>query len=522
MKKKIRIILCLALSVLLTSGCTLPERAAEILKDFNLIKEEVQPDYSEVMGEMECVPYDFPPGDGYYILHDSKYYYCSFTSWQSSKDLSYYGSADSLRVNEYFIALGSVRDLGVPTLYLANGDSLIYYSDNQILNFYTFAKYEDLGYSIPFIGFSSTIAGYPYVHISLENEQDLYNCNILPSGTKEIIMGTGCFAKEEPESYADMRIMQINGTEFTFSYLKNGIISGLGKNEKYLINGTLGSENYEFLSLAEYHFFKEMELYAEAEYEVPYDNTYLIPIPEYLTDGYYMLGTGQMFRLLREKTSFNLYNDGEDQFNARTLRLDEEYFTEHDGYLDEDGYLCTAMGTRVIPSYGMYSSVERLNYYTTQVPGALGYVVPEEENGEEENGDGNEDETEEETPPIESLQRTYYLLIPEGSVEAEPDEPCYEVVSPADAAPCLVYHVDGGAVKVAGVKDGGVYRYSYYASRPIKSPFYIIVYHPQGVDAVIETAAEGLSVREVEEDSIEEVQSILDEIKDRENSSGRR
>lgn len=521
MKKKIRIVLCLLSSALLLSGCTLPERAAEILKDFNLIKEEVQPDYSEVTGEMNCTPYDFPPADGYYILHDSKYYYCSSISWQNSKDLSYYGSADSLQVNGYFIALGSVRDLGVPTLYLANGDSLIYYSDNRILNFYTFAKYEDLGYSIPFIGFSRTVAGYPYVHISLENEKDPYSCNILTSGTKEIIMNTGCFAKDDPESYADMRVMKINGTDFTFSYLKDGIISGLGKNEKYLINGTLGSENYEFLSLAEYHFFKEMELYAEAEYEVPYDNTYLIPIPEYLTDGYYMLGTGQMFRLLREKTSFNLYNDGEDQFNARTLRLEEEYFMEHGGYLDEDGKLCTAMGTRVYPNYSVYSSVEQLNYYTTQVPGALGYVIPEEEDPEGAQDGAPDDE--EETPPIESLQRTYYLIIPDGSVDIEAGGTCYEAVSPADAAPCLVYHVDGSPVKVAGVKDHDVYRYTWSAPRgmSVKSPFYIIVYHPQGVDAVIEQTAEGLLVREVEEDSIEEVQSILDEIRDRE-SSGRR
>lgn len=520
MKKRKRLFWFLPVFALLFSGCTLPERAAEILKDLNLIKEVVLPDYSEVSGEMECTPYDFPPGDGYYILHDSKYYYCAYTTWENTKDLSYSQSADSLQVKGYFVALSDAKDLKIPTLYLGNGDQLVFYSDNRILNFYTFAKYEDLGYSIPFIGFSSTIAGYPYVHISMENEKSTYSCNILPSETKDIILNTGCFAQEAQETYADMRIMQINGTDFSLSYLKNGIISGLDKNGKYLINGTLGSENYEFLSLAEYHFLKEMELYAEAEYKVPYDNTYLIPVPDYLTDGYYMLGTGQMFRLLREKTSFNLYNNEEDQFNARTLRLDEEYILEHGGYRDEDGTVCNALGNKVYASYGVYSSMEALNHYSTVVPGALGFVLEEPE-GEE--GTEGEDNTEEEIPPIETLQRTYYLIMPEGSVEVPADTAFYEVISPSDAAPCLVYHVDGSAAKVTGEKNGDIYSYSYKMSSntAVNSPFYIIVYHPSGVSTDIINTAEGFSFREVEEDSIEEVQSILEEIRNKETVTTR-
>lgn len=523
MKRRVRWFCCFFTFCTLLSGCTLPERAAEILKDMNLIKEVVLPDYSDVTGELDCISYDFPPSDGYYIFHDSKYYFCSHPSWANSKDASYRGSAESLQVQEHTIALSSSRDLNIPTLYLSNGDQLIFYSNNNILNFYTFAKYKDLGYSLPFIGFSRTVAGYPYVHISVENEKDQYACNILPSDTKEEILNTGCFALENPESYADMRIMQINGTDFSTAYIENGIISGLNKDEKYLINGTLGSENYEFLSTAGYHFLKEMELYAEAEYEVPYDNTYLIPIPEYLTDGYYMLSSGQMFRLLREKMSYNLYNNEEDQFNKRTLRLDEEYILANGGYADEDGTVYNALNEKVRSSYSVYSSIAELNFYSTIVPGALGFVLEEPKEDEEGMGEDGDTQSQDQPSAIDALKCTYYLIIPEDNVSVPADTAFYEVTSPAKAAPCLVYHVDGGALKLESTKNGEEFSYCYKraSDTAIKTPFYVIAYHSPEIQTSIIHIAEGLEVREVEEDSIEEIQSILDEIRNNELTTTR-
>ncbi len=508
---------------ILLSGCSMPERAAELLKDLNLIKEEVLPDYSDVTGEMNCTPYDFPPVDGYYVLHDSRYYHCMDVSWKNQKDLSYSGSIDSMQVNGYLIAMGAYRDLCIPTLYLGNEDQLIFYSNNNILDFYTFAKYEDLGYSLPIIGWRRTVAGYPYVHVSIENEKDPYACSILASATKEAVLSTGCFALENPESYADMRIMQINGTDFSSVYLKNGIISGLNKDEKYLINGTLGSENYEFLSTAEYHFLKEMELYAEAEYEVPYDNTYLIPVPEYLTDGYYMLSSGQMFRLLREKTSFNLYNNGEeDQFNKRSLRLDEEYVLANGGHEDDDGNVYNALDERVISNYSVYSSNELLNRYATIVPDALGFVIEEPEGSEE--GTEGEDTEEEEASAIDALVRTCYLFVPQDGMKVPDGTAFYEITLPGTTAPCLVYHVDGGAVKVESTKEEGVFSYIYQKPGDIevKKPFYVIVYHSPEVQAKIAHAADGFEIRVAAEDSIEDIQSILNEIRASEETAARR
>lgn len=492
MRKKV-FLLCFILAGTLFSGCAVPERAIQLLEEAGLVEEVEEPDYSMVSGELESVSVEFPTGTGYYVWHDGLYYPCMLKDWTDDEGFAkdYYMSTDydDLRVKKHRFALNATYDVKVPTLYLENGDMLIYYSPRSILNYYVFAKYWDLGYSIPIVNYYTTVAGYPYISISVKAEAGSYSCSLLPSKLKDSILEMERFSDDD--DYASMRFLALNGTPVDESYIENGIIYGLNKNESYLVNATIGSDNYDFTAAAEYHFFMEGEIYTEATYETLYDDTYRIDIPDYLTSGYYMMGNGQVFRLVTEGDTYDLYNTDEEQFNTKTLYLDGEYALAHGGSIGEDGYVHDSEGNTVYTNYGVYSSDPRLNCYSTLAVGALGYEEPETAAKEE-------DEQQE----ISSMQTGYYKLVPVGEVTLEEGTALYEVLSSASGStpPCIITQYIGGSTQVLdAIKEGDNYHYRYAAEegRIMDVPVYLVCECPNGIIPVINILADGFTLEEV-------------------------
>lgn len=371
-------------------------------------KEKEEPKYNKVKTELSAVPLERDElYQGFFILHDGKYYQASGSSWCSNDDFAEDLYDDNPRLNtSHVIAFDKDYDLLIPTLYLESGDKLVYYSDSSILDFVYFMRYKDCGYSVPLANIKATKGGYLYIPIDKEGiESGDVKSPILESEISEELLNV--YGKETPDdSVYQIRLDTINEQRLTSDWLTDfGIIRGCEKNKEYTFNAEVGSLNYNFAAKAEYHYLQEYELYGEAAYETLFDNTYEIPIPSHLKTGYYMLTNGCVFRLVREGKSYNMY--------------DSDFFNEQQLYF-------VAEGEEKPASTGLYSTNPELNTYTSNVPGTLGYVEEDVYMAEEETSDT-------EITPLENAVKKYCSLTVKEDFTVEEDTPLYTFTSKPDA-----------------------------------------------------------------------------------------
>ena len=174
--KKIKSVMVLTLILILgtslLSGCALDvSKAKNMLEQTGLIDTLAEPDYTNITdnSELDAEGSKFPSYEGFYIKHNDLYYPLGFTTWCDDEDFAEkgYGDTDiaSMEVSDIRFAMPTEYDTYLPTLYLDNKDSLVYYSENNVLDAYIFTKLWDLGYSVPITSFQETMAGYPYVTI---------------------------------------------------------------------------------------------------------------------------------------------------------------------------------------------------------------------------------------------------------------------------------------------------------------------------------------------------------------------
>ena len=513
--------LILILGTSLLDGCALDvSKAKNMLEQTGLIDAPAEPDYTNITeySELDAEGSEFPPYEGFYIKHNDLYYPLGFTTWCDNEEFAEKGygdtDIDSMEASDIRFAMPTEYDTYLPTLYLDNKDSLVYYSTNNVLDAYIFTKLWDLGYSVPITSFQETTAGYPYVTIDKQTEMDgegvLLDCPARNEMLKQPVFQTD---KDSDDAWASLRIFSINGTEFNKNFIKDNIITGLTRNATYQFNGAFGSVDYQWSMDANYHYFMQGELYGEADYEASYNNLYTIPVPDYLTDGYYMLGDMTMFRLIREGNGYNLLDT--EQFNEKQLGLDTEYALNHGGRYDETyNTYYFADDTIATDDKHLYSSNEALNAYVTKVPGALGFESADADSKGEEEGKGEEisdsngyekeREIEEETE-ITDMKTAVYKIAPKGDSVKLDNESMVKVVSDIDSSsiPCTVsYCYKDTEYPVSMSKNDKTKQYEYdaivKASISSENNAYLIIRYPKEAKVTVSDIADGLTISYME------------------------
>ena len=520
MKKKMMVLGALCCSLVMT-GCTPPDvvsralgKAESTLEQAGLLDAPAAPDYSMVAGydELDAERYETPPASGYYVVHDGMYYPMCYPDWCDDADFAenMYGTTDSeqMVVTDVRIALENQYDPCIPTLYLANGDTLVYCADDYLLEFYYFTKFEDLGYSVPITQFEQTVAGYPYVYLDKKTETGKDGGVLMDADTKKLLLNQPVLAADDAD--ATLCIYSVNDTPFTMDYIRDGLIYGLTRDATYQFNGAFGTQDFQWTLPASYHFFKQSELYGEAAYESGYDGKFVLQVPDYLTDGYYMLSDGGMFRLLRDTDSYNMYDT--ESFNAKALGFDTQYALDNGGTEDDNGSVFFADGTPAVNDKHMYSSNEALCTYKTKVPDALGY---EPEEGGKGKGEGDADQTESMTkqPQIEQTSVAYYKLVPKRSDGKEKEVSVgagqvlctFSSSATDDRAPCMIqYALPAAAAQTLPVSkndtgDAYIYNLAPEGKSTVSEdvPVYFAIYYQNDSGLAVTAIADGLDVKPV-------------------------
>lgn len=272
----------------------------------------------------------------YYVLHEGTLY-----PLYAYGD-NYEGDAPDNVVNGYRqMYFTTENEINIPTLF--EGDSLVYYSADGLLDYMTWERYYDLGYTIGLINLQTMKSGRVYLDLSDEDE-----VNIIPDSE---LMDIHRLNVER------ILIDKIGGIQVDSSLIENGVIRHTQKSKEYDLEIYTGTYFKHFNAVANIHLFKAYELYASIEYTPMQEFLYEITIPEYFADGYYLLNGAGMIRIVHD----TVYDETTD-FNKQVL-----FPSVND------------KGTVTQKNAAIYSTYEPLNEFKTNIEGCLGYVAPEEE-----------------------------------------------------------------------------------------------------------------------------------------------
>lgn len=322
------LLLCLYLPVLFIAGCRKAPAAEEVPLDYRHIT--WQTDVVKSVGVRSM-------SDGtFYVEHTNedgtKVYYELGTPAYGENSLYY-----------------SAGHEDIPTLFLAQGDRLIYHSYTELLSDIFFTRLEDLGYTIGICNISSLENGRCYLSTGMDHilplcndagfleEQEAENIlidemgMILPSGYVFGVPEEGrntCslddgilsfydgltltttrtvadydmsgFNEEEPD------LAGIRYPKLTSEVLQKGTLYGLKKNEKYHLEYYSGTYYATSDMTANIHIYSPKEYYHTNRYSLLQSTLFEIQLPE-LGNGIYSVSTV----LGGEQKTFRLINESE-------------------------------------------------------------------------------------------------------------------------------------------------------------------------------------------------------------------
>lgn len=271
----------------------------------------------------------------YYILHNGAYYPLATgaNNYDSDKPTT---RVDKTR-QIYFTTENEIQ---IPTLF--EGDELIYYSTDTLLDYVTWERYYDMGYTVGIHNISFLTNKRPYLNI--ESSKTPY---ILPESELYEIYNL---------NVDNVLLDKIGGVQLTEDMITDGLINSLEKSENYDLEIYAGTYYKHYLTTANMHAFKAYELYASVEYTTLQDCFYRVEIPDYFVNGYYEVNGLGFFRLVKGTG----YTENT-EFNEQVLfpQIDT---TAYD--YDPDAYVAPYL----------YSTFAELNEFKTNVEGAVGYL----------------------------------------------------------------------------------------------------------------------------------------------------
>jgi len=316
--KKIKFFIALALCLTMFAGCEREQEDKEIA-DLTPTGNITTQTHRYPMTEDELV-------DGtFYVYHNGFYYelWNTLTSYELDEDLP--SAADDTRMSFYT----TETEIDIPTLFMQNGDKLIFYSESSLIDYLIWERFMDLGYTIGAYNIQTMTNGRCWVDLS----EDTYN----------IIQGTELYDLYNL-GVDNVLLDKIGNVQLREEYLKLGIIHGLEKAREYELDVYAGTQYQGYIAKANIHAFSAMEMFATIEYDTKRATIYDITIPDYFVNGYYnVMGRG-IVRIVYDE----FYNENTD-FNAPILLVEE--------------------GARK----DIYSTCAELNQFKTTIPESVGY-----------------------------------------------------------------------------------------------------------------------------------------------------
>lgn len=299
----------------------------------------------------------------FYVLHEGKYY--PVFSYASNYDFGdetkdYIAPRDQKQM--YYSADNEVN---IPTLFLAQGDTLVYYDTENVLDYIKWERYKDLGYTIGLYNIQQ--AEYSKrAYIDLEEDE---GCIISGSALEDI----------NADSLASLvSLMKIGNVDIAGDLVQNGLIHGATAGENYDLEVYDGTNYNHYIATADMHAFEAYELFASTEIKALQEFAWEIKVPDYFVDGYYKVNAictaAQRYDGLVRIVNADHFVNNPDDFNEPLLfPYTEEQIAAGD--VDENALL------------NQYSECEELNKFNTAVVGALGYEDGVKEKAFEEKAD---------------------------------------------------------------------------------------------------------------------------------------
>ena len=283
----------------------------------------------------------------------------------------------------YFLSEDEVR---IPTFY--DDCELVYYSNTGLLDYLTWERYTDEGYTFGIWDLKSMISGRIYLTTDKDKKDTIYPGKPF----------TGVYDFEtEPKAILIDKIGNVQATE---DFLYDGMINpqDLEKNQDYDLAIYDGTFYYHVKEKADLHYFKAFEIFASIEYEtMQKENFYKIEVPEYFLNGYYRINNKGLLRVVRDSDSYGPDTD----FNEQLLF---PYVNTNARDYDPDQYIAPAR----------YSTYPKLNLFRTNQPDKLGYVEQDENGNWLVAIEENPENSEERAKILEATVKEIEIWLPKG------------------------------------------------------------------------------------------------------------
>lgn len=334
MKKHILFISTFLFCAILFSGCGERKKEEKEIKD--MTQEGVVTSQTSTLG----IPGDSKDfkeklvSGSYYVLHDGVYY-----------PLFEYGNNTTDAPKDFVepkrqLYFTTENEINIPTLF--EGDELVYYSVDGLLDYLVWERYYDLGYTVGLLNLKTMTSGRVYLDLSKDDV-----VSIIPDSELYAMMDLNA---------EQILIDKIGGVSIDETLISDGLITSTQKSKTYDLEVYTGTHFKHYITTANTHAFKAYELFASIEYETLQEFLYRIEIPDYFVNGYYLLDGQGVVRIVRGDS----YSEDTD-FNEQLLypSVDKSKWD-----YDENAYVAPRI----------YSTFEPLNKFKTNQEGKLGYV----------------------------------------------------------------------------------------------------------------------------------------------------
>lgn len=371
MKKRILALFMAAFTMVPLTGCGMEDITSQINNITSMFGTSAEEDESQAdQTSGQGVSERNLETDEFYVLHNGVYY----PAWMDKANYDQTESPDE--VVEYDpskrqLYYSEEEEQNIPTLYLAKGDKLIFSKNTDALDYVTFERYQDLGYTIPIYNIHATTGGTRY-YIDLDEDEggcimEGSNLETLPNDFVEgQYLTLSNLGRRDITTDLVRSVIHIDGTDsqgnpYDDIDLYSKTITGVVKDETYDLEVYDGTNYNHYLATADMHVFEQMELFKSTDFTALKSNAWEVTIPDYIKTGYYRLymnaiDSSSYTGLIRIVTGDSYDINDKDSFNEEILTLDE-------GHKDV--------------SKGCFSYTEDLNEYTFAAEGTLGSVTDE-------------------------------------------------------------------------------------------------------------------------------------------------
>lgn len=309
----------------------------------------------------------------YYVIHNNTYYPVVFDAKnaKASETLDLDNAVDDNRM----LFFTEDNEKNIPTLF--EGDRLVYYSTDTLLDFLRWERYYDMGYTVGVNNLYENKIGRYY--IDLDNTDD---ATVLEHSELYDLQNS----KAE-----DILFDKIGGTQITKDIVDHGIITGLQKGEKYDVEVYEGTYYKHYHTTANYHAYHAYEMFASTEYKTLQDYIYEVKIPDYFVNGYYVVNKAGVLRIIKG-TSYN----SDTNFNEQLLYAPNEDIATGEEIDEYKNPKC-------------YSTYPELNQFVSNKEGTLGYLSEEDQ---KKAAQTSEDEDSSTLPIQASITKDFKLWLP--------------------------------------------------------------------------------------------------------------